>query len=206
MNSYILSRQGYGSQFNDLIINNGLITKKSKNEYGIFKITKEINFYKFIKNNNISLSVPNILEFGYDYYVMEYLSDYIPLYKIFNTFSSNEKCNIIQRIHNELNILHKSENRIVNKDYYKDILFTETHTKITTRYKEISNIIDRYNFIKKVNNIELMSLEDILSIINKKINEYVSKLDEYKAALIHGDCQFNNILYNKTNNELPKMQ
>ena len=53
-------RQGYGYIFSDLIVNyeNNKLIKKSKNDLGRKKILNEINFYYFIIQNNINLSIP----------------------------------------------------------------------------------------------------------------------------------------------------
>ena len=56
----------------------------------------------------------------------------------------------------------------------------------------------KYDFIKTVNNIEILSFEEILFKINKKIYKHIELKNNsyYYFVPIHGDCQFNNILYN----------
>jgi hypothetical protein len=53
-----IERIGYGSQFNNLFIIDNRIKKESKNEYGHFKIKKEIEFFKYIIDNKIVLNIP----------------------------------------------------------------------------------------------------------------------------------------------------
>lgn len=198
-NTLVISRIGYGAQFNDLIINNDCIEKKSKNIYGNFKITKEIKFFKFIINNKISLPIPEIYEFGSNSYKMKYLTDYIPLYKYFILYSDNYT--IIKKIQEELNKLHSTTIIKVNKEVYTKLVISEVYTKIITRYSEITDIVEKYSFIKKVNGVELLSFKTIMDTIYSKTLEYIESIEEnsYILSVIHGDCQFNNILYNVEN-------
>jgi len=200
---YTLSRIGYGSQFNDLFIENDIITKKSKTDYGYFKIHKEILFFKYILSNNISLPIPTIYEFGKDYYKMKYLSDYIPLYMCFTNFSDDKKHEIIEKIMSELNKLHISTTKLITKEQFHNLILSETYTKIYKRYQEITDILKNYTHIKKVNNIELLSFDKTLDILQNKVSNYIDSLsnNSYNISIIHGDCQFNNILYNSTNND-----
>ena len=88
MNIVPIQRHGYGAQFNRLtIIDNQYIRKESKNEYGVTKIKKEIQFLQYIHNYHVPFSTPTMYEYGGDYYVMEYLKDYIPLYQYCQTAS-----------------------------------------------------------------------------------------------------------------------
>lgn len=202
--SYKLSRIGYGSQFNDLFIENDIITKKSKTDYGYFKIHKEILFFKYILNNNISLPIPTIYELGKDYYKMKYLSDYVPLYKCFTSFSDDKKHYILQKITSELNKLHTSTMKSINKEEYGNIILSETCTKIYKRYQEITDILKNYTHIKRVNNIEILSFDKVLDILQNKVSKYLesqSLNNSYNISIIHGDCQFNNILYNPINDD-----
>lgn len=201
---YKLSRIGYGSQFNDLFIENDIITKKSKTDYGYFKIAKEILFFKYILINSISLPIPPIYEFGKDYYKMKYLSDYIPLYKCFINFSDDKKHHILQKITSELNKLHISTMKSINKEEYGNLLLSETCTKLYKRYQEITDILIKYTHIKKVNNIEIISFDKALEILQNKVYKYIeseSLTNSYNISIIHGDCQFNNILYNPINDD-----
>lgn len=199
MTSYKLNRIGYGNQFNDLFIIDDIIIKKSKSEYGNFKISKEILFFQYILNNNIPFTIPEIIEFGINYYRMKYLSNYTPLYKSFLSYPHSKQNEIINLITNQLNLLHNSTIKLICKKEYTELLVIETHTKIKKRYEEISDILKQYSFIKKVNNVELLSFDNILGIIQNKMGYFINSLNEYKISVIHGDCQFNNILTNDDN-------
>jgi hypothetical protein len=83
-------------------------------------------------------------------------------------------------------------------------MISETCTKLYKRYQEITDILKNYTHIKKVNNIELLSFDKTLDILQNKVSNYLeSKLlvNSYNISIIHGDCQFNNILYNSTNDD-----
>lgn len=191
----LLSRIGYGSEFNNLYIFGDSIKKESKNEYGLFKIKKELEFYKYVINNNIPLSVPDIYEFGSNYYTMKYYEDYVPLYKVFPSVSFEKKVYILNKIYKSLHDLHLCSKQDVDKEVYTKHLYVETKTKILKRYKELE-FIEKYNFIKRVNNVQLKSFKDILAIIERRVQEFIESKTSYNLCVIHGDCQFNNILYN----------
>ena len=202
MSEYKIERIGYGSQFNDLFIINNIIIKKSKNEYGDFKLDKEKRFYKYLIDNNINFPFPEIYEFGRNYYKMKYLSNYLPLYTQFPNFSNDKKNEILNKIVSELNKLHLNTSKLITQDEFRELLIDETNTKIKKRYLEITDILDNFKFIEKVNNVPILSFNEILEKIQDKINTYINNLDIYKLSIIHGDCQFNNILYNPDNDEI----
>jgi hypothetical protein len=233
-NFIILNRIGYGSNFNKISIdiNKNIIKKECINEYGKKKINYEINFYKFLINNSISFKIPKIYSFQENGYTMEYLNDYEPLYKIYNLIDQKKKNKLITEIRQNLKELHNSSKKIISKDEYYFNLKIEIYEKIHNRYNLIKDIVKKYDFIKTVNNIEILSFEKILSEINNKIYEFIGvfrKLQprqnlsvllypasplpgqalqgsaesvesknnsEYYFVPLHGDCQFNNILYN----------
>ncbi len=95
---YKIIRYGYGDSFNDIIIDNNNIIKKSKNSYGDVKISNEINFYNYIETNKIKFSIPKIIEFGENFYVMEYLSNTVPLYK----YLQNKECDYVYKFINKI--------------------------------------------------------------------------------------------------------
>ena len=130
----LLNRNGYGSNFNNIYIYDDNIKKESKNEYGYSKIKKEINFYKNIPQDIIN--VPTIIEYGDNYYIMKYLSNYIPLYLIFNKLDNSNKLNILDRIYKQLNNFHKHTQIIVDKAEYNECYKIETYDKIFAKESE----------------------------------------------------------------------
>jgi hypothetical protein len=114
--------------------------KEITNEYGLWKLTKEINFYNFIINNNIKLKIPKIYEIGINFIKMEYMKDYLPIVDIISKFNVSNLDIILSKIYIELNILHNSKSLIILKEEYYDNLYYETHTKIELRFKHINHI------------------------------------------------------------------
>lgn len=185
----IIKRNGYGSNFNILYfdINKSIIIKKTINKYGINKLKNEINFYNFIKTNNINFNIPIIYNYDYDTITMNYIEQ--------NKLINFDYFNIIV---NSLNNLHNYDNKIVDKNYYKKILFEETIIKMKERYIIIKDIIsEKINDILYVNNIKLINFDIINEKINTYLNIYINDLnDDYKLQPIHGDPQYNNIIFN----------
>jgi hypothetical protein len=197
-NHQIIQREGYGAGFNRLTvsIDNTTLTKESINDYGSEKIKKEIKFYKYIVENNIQFPIPTIYSFGENSYTMNYLSDYIPLYKVFPNFSEEKKKSILQKIYFHLNSLHSFTQKTITREKYTTLLLSETQTKIFNRFQDIKHIINEYTFIKKVNGIVLKGFDECMEIIRKRVEKYIESLNEYNLCIIHGDCQFNNVMYN----------
>ena len=198
-----LDRIGYGSNFNKLYIDydNNIIKKECTNNYGLKKINYEKIFYKYLIDNNILFNYPKIYNFFDNGYTMEYLNNYIPLYKVYKKLEEPIKSNILLKIKSSLNNLHNSKKIILTKEDYINNINLEINDKIIERYNLIKNILSKYNYIKKVNNVEILSFNEILYEINNRINSIIKNNKEYYFVPIHGDCQFNNILYNKDKND-----
>ena len=98
---FILNRYWYGSNFNKISIEyiNNILLKEITNEYGLWKLTKQINFYNFIINN-IKLKILKIYEIGINFIKMEYMKDYIPIIDILNKSIKNLDI-ILSKIYNE---------------------------------------------------------------------------------------------------------
>jgi hypothetical protein len=204
MNLIPLQRIGYGSQFNNLYrIDDTKIRKESKNEYGHFKISKEIAFFQHIMNHHLSFPIPMIHEIGNTYYVMEYLQNYVPLYQYITTISHEKRISMISRIYQELTMLHSSTRKQTTKEEILRLLQMETRDKIVQRYDEIKSLLAPYaSIIQKVNNVPLQSFESIMDRIQLKVKEFMDSLEKAELCVIHGDCQFNNILYNPNTDDI----
>ena len=179
-----------------------MILSQSKNEYGNFKINKEIAFFKYLINNAITFPIPKIYNFEPNGYTMQYLSDYSPLYTTFPSLSTQKQNELLLKINSTLDSLHSNTTKSISKNEYTDCLIYETFTKIKERYLQIETIVQQYSFIKRVNGIEILSLNDILDKIKNKVVNYINNLSSYNISVIHGDCQFNNILYNQSDDDI----
>ena len=67
---HIIERNGYGSHFNDIAINQSksLLKKIPKNNYGKNKLKNEIAFYQFVQDHNVGIYIPNIYEISEEYF------------------------------------------------------------------------------------------------------------------------------------------
>lgn len=196
-----LVRNGYGSNFNNIYIDyeNNILKKESYNSYGKKKILYEIELYKFIYDNKINFPIPKIYTIYDNGYTMQYLYNFKPLYTIFKTLN---KTKIVNKINNYLLCLHSFTKKYVTKETYYFHLNLEIETKIIDRAHNILPIIEKYNYIKTVNNIHLIPFEILIAKIKKNIYDIINNTNEYFFVPIHGDCQFNNIMYNIDTEEL----
>lgn len=195
-NNYILlNRLGYGANFNNIYIDyeKNLIKKECINSYGNNKIRNEIVLYNFIIDNKISFPIPNIFSVYENGYVMQYLFNFKHLYKIFKSLN---KAKITDKIKQNLLNLHSFTKKTVTQYEYKFHLKIEIETKIIDRIQSIQHIIQKYNYVKTVNNKPILPFETLMDKIKTFIYNIVNNKKEYYFVPIHGDCQFNNIMYN----------
>jgi len=192
----LLERSGYGASFNNIYITPTTIRKECKNEYGRTKIQKEMKFYRYLIEQNVRFTVPAIYDMSDTSYTMQNLTGYVSLYTVFSTFTPDKKADILKRIYDELDILHKSSHVDITKDKLEECLQIETHAKILERVKHVKTLIDTHSHIKKVNGTVLKSFNTVLSLISQKVKAYIDTRKTCRLYLIHGDCQFNNVLYN----------
>jgi hypothetical protein len=193
--------QGYGSSFNNLYLLDNKIKKEAKTLYGIAKIKKEIIFYKYIQKHGC-LPMPTFLENSAISYTMKYLPEYKPLFHVFPYFSENKKADILQKIDVYLQRLHETETRSVSHEIYKKAISTEMIDKLMKRYNEVKDIISEYSFIKSVNDVSVRTFQENLDLLQEAATKFIESRNQYIFTPIHGDCQFNNILYNEQTGDI----
>ena len=196
-----MKRDGYGSQFNTILYDEHCIKKTAKNEYGIEKMKKEIIFYSYLRNNSIVFPLPYICSVEDNGYTMKYYKEYVPLYKVYSSYSSKKRAYILNTIYNHLDTLHLTSYSVLKEVVERDVLY-EVVTKIRTRLDSVYDVISPYMFIDSVNSIKLLSFDTIMSRLREKILDYVNSKDSHTYSIIHGDCQFNNVLYNEETNDI----
>ena len=194
-------QQGYGSLFNNLYLLDDKIKKEAKTSYGQAKIKKEIIFYKFVQKHNC-LPMPTLLEESDTSYVMRFLPEYKPLFQLFPFFTENKKADILQQIEAYLQRLHKTTTQIVSREVYKKNLYLEMIDKLEKRYAEVKDILNDYTFIKSVNGVPIRRFQENLELLQEAANKFIESQNSYTFTPIHGDCQFNNILYNSEKKDL----
>tara|TARA_A100001015_G_scaffold164322_1_gene182690 strand:- start:2767 stop:4344 length:1578 start_codon:yes stop_codon:yes gene_type:complete len=183
--------------FNEMIQNENTLIKKSINEIGNKIMNFERNFYKFINNINISNNLflfPKIYKLYQNGYSMEYLNNYIPVYKVL--YKNDKKYNelIIDKILYKLNILHNLKTEKISKISFLGDLNIEIYSKIKDRINNIKDIIDHFPKFKKVNGLLIKNFDEVLEKCRKDLFYYYESLDIFEYSIIHGDTNFSNIL------------
>jgi HAD superfamily hydrolase (TIGR01509 family) len=173
-------------------IDDNKLKKNSIDKYGIKLIQTEIKYYKYILD--LDLPFPKLFDTGNNCFIMEKKCNF----KNIDNINIDEY--ILKKIFKKLNVIHSKIKEIDNETYYNDIK-NEFNDKIINRINEINQIIN-YITPTKINNIDVYN--NIHLIITDLYNKIISKLNNRKKeyCLIHGDCQFSNILYNNDTNEI----
>lgn len=199
-----LDRVGYGANFNDIFLSDTKkdIIKQSKNKYGDEKITREIIFYKFLEKVQHNFPVPVINQYVENGYTMHYYCDYVPLYLHFPKCCDAEKTRLLGKVYKHLNSLHSIMHIPVSFDTYFSALMVECRDKLRERHSEVASLLSGYDYIRRVNGVALLDFETILDKIHDRLLHHVGSLRSYEFVLIHGDCQFNNILYNAAEDKM----
>lgn len=199
----ILERFSYGAKYNHIYIDNinNIVKKVCFNREGYKKIYCEIQWLKYISNIT-DFPIPKILISGNDYYEMEYLKKYKPLYLSYPCLTEADKVDVLNKIYSTLTVLHNFEIKPIDYDNYVYNLKLETEIKPIERFDKIEHIIKKYDFIKTVNGVSILPFKVLVDRINKKIDEHLLNKKTFSLTLIHGDCQFNNILYNETDKNI----
>jgi hypothetical protein len=197
-----ITTNGYGSSFTKLTIKTDKLEKKSINEYGNFKITNEIAFYSHLLDRKYTWKIPDLYGLTPTSILMKYYRNYHPLYIFFSNLDVIKQDDLLLRVMDALHTLHSFETIHMTKCAFKAQLELETFDKIVTRVLDVKGILDQYKYITHVNSIKLLTYEEILGRINTYMNTYVDTLTQYTFCIIHGDCQFSNILYNQTTDDI----
>lgn len=207
--------------FNCRYFNNIIITEDNKllktaiNKKGQTIINHEKNWYLHMKkymNMDIDIDfIPIIYEMYESGFLMEYKEKYIPLYQYFN---NNGYCNsILLNVFYKIKTLHELSEIIVEKEFFFENLKIETFDKVVQRKNNIQPLLEHFGKIKNVNNVKIYSFEIIMNKCSQIIYDYYQQyvenidsnkiiIDDYRYNIIHGDCQFSNILINEDNNIL----
>ncbi len=200
MNWKLIERIGYGAAFNNLYQCDNLIKKESKNEYGYKKIQKEIAFYQFLQDFPM-LPTPKFLGFEENSYILEFCPS-PPLSKFFSSLTPEQKKIALHKIFSALSTFHSCSSKFLTKEEYSKILFLETITKIQERFVLVQPLLQQYSHIQYVNDCKLKTFDEILVLLQEKFTNYIESLTQFLYTPIHGDCQFNNILYDISSNGL----
>ena len=110
---------------------------------------------------------------------------------------------VLESIIKKIKYLHSLNVQKIKRELFFKNLEIEIFDKIIQRKKNIEKFINFFGKISIVNNINIVSFEEILDKCKKIIYEYYENLNnknlELEYRTIHGDCQFSNILLNNSN-------
>jgi hypothetical protein len=74
--------------------------------------------------------------------------------------------------------------------------------KLVKRYDEVKDIVNEYSFIKSVNNVPIRTFQENVNLLQEAATKFIESRNQYIFTPIHGDCQFNNILYNEQTQDI----
>ena len=184
--------------FNNITIIDNKILKKAIDDKGRNIIKYEMEWYKYIKNIDY---IPTIYEYYQYGYLMEYKSNFIPLYQYLldNNLSQSNITLIFDNIFHKLNNIHLLETKNINKIIFFNDIKKEIYDKVLIRKKNIDEILNFIGEILYVNGIKILCFEVVLEKCKNIITSYYSTLDIFDYNIILGDCNFSNILIDKDN-------
>ena len=103
---------------------------------------------------------------------------------------------VLKNIINKLQLFHNHEIRKEPKLSFLKNLKIEIFDKVYQRREVIKDFIDFFGEIKYVNGLVIESFDVIMEKCKNIITQYYKTLDNYEYVIIHGDCNFSNILIN----------
>lgn len=168
--------------FNKLFESDGKLIKKTSGK-GIPLMENEQNMYKILSSD----LCPIIYEYGSDYMIMEKLH-HKPLHK----FEINN--HILNQLLITLNKIHDVKQIVVDKSIIDKDLNYEFNEKIKSRIKDIRPLLDLFE-ITHINNRKILHTFDH---IVEHLWSNIGRINVTTYNVIHGDCQFSNIMYDGT--------
>jgi hypothetical protein len=196
-----IKRHGYGSAFNFLYVQDNLLYKKAKNDYGKKKLQTEILAYKKFTELCKSFPLARYIRHTPDTLILQYYPSYRPLSKFYEGMTKEKKINIVQKIQSALQSLHLIEKVSISKEEYTRLLRMEVIDKLEERYKQVETTLQLYPFLS-VNGVVCLSFSDCLKRLEMYMNDFVNKQSVFELSYIHGDPQFNNILYDSNSDSI----
>jgi len=184
-----MNTHNYGFSFNDITIINNLFSKKGKNDHGKQKINDEIEFYKFVENNNIDFPMPTLYTYEDGKLEIQYINN---AQIITNMITPQNYVCYINNIKLLLNKIHDFKLPITSEILKSDIMI-ETETKIIKRYNEYNwESNKKFKNLQYVNGLKFKSINYYSEIIKYKCLNYLNNRNYYN--LIHGDTHLGNIM------------
>jgi hypothetical protein len=175
--------------FNKVVeLPDNIIEKRSTCDYGDKIIKHEMNFYKYHCLDNI----PDILEFGEDFFKMKKIINSDSLITVFNNLQITEQMKLLKSTIIELEKIHNVET--MNTCNVLQDIKLEFSDKVLQRIHNIEVLLSYFHEIKMVNKIPIKyTHEFIINDIYNKIKHFYTQNDVIYHT-IHGDPHLSNIL------------
>jgi len=183
--------------FNNIIFNTDNVIKSSNSDYGLSVIKSEIEFYKKIQGTEAENIFPKIYDLSNNSINMENLctNGYVTVNEFLES-NPNQEDKLLEDYKKNIKTLHNINHTLTN--FNTDI------------YKEYIQVpIERYSKINYfIPNIDILNINDKDIYINYDFYETMDKLlkyfsnKEFNIALIHGDTNSTNTLYNQSTNKI----
>lgn len=201
MNESILSRKGYGSAFNELRICGERLEKHARNAYGQQKLKLEMRAYKVFSQDVTMFPLAKIYSYEDSCLTMHYYRTHMPLWKVYRQCSKHEKDTILATVLRYLTLLHSARRISCTKEYYRGLLVQEVLEKVKVRFAEVKDIFEKNPF-DSVNGVKCFSFDECLQRLESYLDRFLETKKDFFLCYIHGDPQFNNILYSNNLKDL----
>jgi beta-phosphoglucomutase-like phosphatase (HAD superfamily) len=192
-----IKKQNYNTRyFNELIdLSDNILEKRSTCGYGNGIISQEMSFYKYHSLDNI----PEIVEFGYDFFKMKKITNSKNLIEKFNNTDIEGQKLLLKDIITELEKINNVEKINISKTNLLEDVKIEFYDKVLQRIDNIKQLLSYFKHIKSVNNIKIKyDHNHIIDEIYKNIKTYLIE-NEITYNTIHGDPHMSNILIDDNN-------
>jgi len=182
--------------FNTIIdLSNNILEKRSTCSYGNSIITNEMSFYKY----NLLDNIPEIVEFGYDYFKMKKILNCKTAIEIFNNCGIEKQRLLLKTILNEIEKIHNLETLQVSKAILLEDIKIEFYDKLMQRLNNIQPLLSYFRNINSVNKIGIKyDHKYIIDEIYTRVKTYILE-NKIEYTTIHGDPHMSNILIDITN-------
>ena len=183
----------YNTRYFNKIVNysDNYLKKYALDEKGKILIENEIKYYKMLSIIDKSLPFPRLKDFGKNYFIMEKIEgDALWTIDCYEDYLNDIFMNL-----NKIHELYTQEVKEI--DFHSNLKY-EFYDKIIDRRNAIKSLIEYFDVVS-VNGIKIVdSFEIVLNNLFNDIKSYYGKTEKI-YNIIHGDCQFSNIIKDKNN-------
>lgn len=194
-------REGYGSAFNTLYIKGNEFVKRAHTLYGKKKLEQEIKAYKSFSVDAPLFPLATFIDHTDDTLVLEYYPTYKPLWIHYKQISLQDKKNLLEKVFDSLEYLHKTKQKTMSKQEYTRLVRLEVIEKVKERYIQAKDILHSFPFTS-VNGTPCLSFEECIKKLEIHTQTFIDSKQVFELTYIHGDPQFNNTLYDSISDKI----